>query len=395
MQYLFVGAGQAGTQIVDQIFAHDNIDLRAEPLAFNSTIQDLERLNNIPQDRWYGVSESDGLVSGTVRGFEERVTGGFGQTPTKADRVMRRNEGEVHRVLDEVYEELEADPSTLQYAFVFLGLGGGTGCGIAPHLAREIRSYASSEMDIVSVGVLPNTKLVNQGAQIDDDDEDNPVKNQIQQCENTVFGLDNLEQEVESIMLVDNQRLALDVAESNEYSDYNRYVADAFLDIVLGAERERTDDALDVQMQDVDLQDLIRFIDGDGFRAGYATLGRGVRQTESLLGYLLPGPFGRQPIRETGLIADSIDKQTIDEFSPSDASSAVAVAQAPGWCWDNKEVSVGSVESELGYYCKNVNAGWAVTKRNLASVTTAFGFDREDIDRIAEIERIAEREGTA
>ena len=139
MQYLFVGAGQAGTQIVDQIFAHDNIDLRAEPLAFNSTIQDLERLNNVPQERWYGVSESEGLVNGTVRGFEEQVTGGFGQTPTKADRVMRRNEGEVHRVLDEVYEGLEADPSTLQYAFVFLGLGGGTGCGIAPHLAREIR----------------------------------------------------------------------------------------------------------------------------------------------------------------------------------------------------------------------------------------------------------------
>ena len=106
MQYLFVGAGQAGTQIVDQIFAHDNIDLRAEPLAFNSTIQDLERLNNVPQERWYGVSESEGLVNGTVRGFEEQVTGGFGQTPTKADRVMRRNEGEVHRVLDEVYADL-------------------------------------------------------------------------------------------------------------------------------------------------------------------------------------------------------------------------------------------------------------------------------------------------
>jgi cell division GTPase FtsZ len=392
MQYLFVGAGQAGTQIVDQIFAHDNIDLRAEPLAFNSTIQDLERLNNVPQERWYGVSESEGLVEGTARGFEEQVTGGFGQTPTKADRVMRRNEGEVHRVLDEVYEGLEADPSTLQYAFVFLGLGGGTGCGIAPHLAREIRSYASSDMDIVSVAVLPNTKLVNQGAQVDDD---NAVDNQIQQCENAVFGLDNLEEEVESILLVDNQRLALDVAESNEYSDYNRYVADAFLDIVLGAERERTDQDLDVQMQDVDLQDLIRFIDGDGFRAGYATLGRGVRQTESLLGYLLPGSVGRQPVRETGLIADSIDKQTLDGFSPADATSAVAVAQAPGWCWNQKEVSLGSVYDELGYYCANVNAGWAVTNRNLASVTTAFGFDREDVDRIAEIERIAEREGSA
>ncbi|WP_445085964.1 cell division protein FtsZ [Halobellus sp. GM3] len=386
-----MGAGQAGTQIVDQVFAHDNIDLRAEALAFNSTIQDLERLNNIPQERWYGVSRNQGLVSGTARGFEEQVTGGFGQTPSASDQVMKRNEGEVQRVLDELYLEMEADPSTLQYAFIFLGLGGGTGCGIAPHLAREIRAYSQSEMDIIAVAVLPNTKLIEGGGSADDD----AVDQQITQCENTVYGLDNLEEEVESIMLVDNQRLALDVAEGNEYSEYNRYVADAFLDIVLGAERERTDVDLDVQMQDVDLQDLVRFIDGDGFQAGYATLGRGVRQTESLLGYLLPGKIGRQPIRETGLIADSIDKQTLDGFSPNDATSAVAVAQAPGWCWDEKEISLGSVYDELGYYCANVNAGWAVTNRKLASVTTAFRFDREDVGRIAEIERIAAQEGSS
>ncbi|RLM53899.1 cell division protein FtsZ [Halobellus sp. Atlit-31R] len=388
MQYLFVGAGQAGTQIVDQVFAHDNIDLRAEAMAFNSTIQDLERLNNIPQERWYGVSRNQGLVSGTARGFEEQVTGGFGQTPARSDRVMQQHQDEVHRVLDELYATLEADPSTLQYAFIFLGLGGGTGCGIAPHLARQIRSYSPSTMDIVAVGVLPNTQLASQPKTADDD----AVKKQVKQCENTVFGLDNLEDEVESILLVDNQRLAMDVAQGNEYSDYNRYVADAFLDIVLGAERERTNADLDVQMQDVDLQDLIRFIDGDGFRAGYATLGRGVRQTESLLGYLVPGSVGRQPIRETGLIADAIDKQTLAGFSPGDADSAVAVAQAPGWCWDEKEMTLGSVHTELEYYCSNVNAGWAVTNRNLASVTTAFGFEREDVDRIADIERIAERE---
>ncbi|MFB6091745.1 MAG: cell division protein FtsZ [Haloquadratum sp.] len=391
MQYLFVGAGQAGTQIVDQVFDHDNIDLRAEAMAFNSTIQDLERLNNIPQDRWYGVSRNQGLVHGTARGFEEQVTGGFGQTPEAADQVMEEHGEEVHRVLDDLYEELEADPSTLQYAFIFLGMGGGTGCGIAPHLARQIRSYSPSTMDIIAVSVLPNTQLVTQRENADE----GAVEEQVKQCENTVFGLDNLEEEVESILLVDNQRLAMDVAQGNEYSDYNRYVADAFLDIVLGAERERTNVDLDVQMQDVDLQDLIRFIDGDGFQAGYATLGRGVRQTSSLLGYLLPGGVGRQPIRETGLIADAIDRQTLDGFSPTEADSAVAVAQAPAWCWDEKELSLGTVYDELGYYCANVNAGWAVTSRNLASVTTAFGFDREDIDRLDEIERIAERGGSA
>lgn len=389
MQYLFAGAGQAGTQIVDRVFERDNIAIRAEPLAFNSTIQDLERLSNVPRDRWYGVSESHGLVKGTAAGFEEQVTGGFGQTPENSHDVMARQTGEVSRVLDDVYDELDADPSTLQYAFVFLGLGGGTGCGIAPHLAQEIREYSPANMDIVAVAVLPNTEMFQQGT------ADDETISQVRQCRNTVFGLDHLEKKVESILLIDNQRLAYDMAASSEFSDYNQYVADAFLDVVLGAEAERVDVDIDVDMQDVDLQDLIRFIEGDGSTAGYAAIGRGVTMTKSLLGYLLPGGIGRNRVHEASLIADAISKQTLANTRPGQAKNAVGVVRAPGWCWESDEVKLGTVYEELSYYCRDINVGWAATNRNLASVTTVFGYQKDDISRLDKIAEIAEREEVA
>lgn len=389
MQYLIVGAGQAGGQIVDRIFEHENIDIRAEPLALNSTIQDLERLDNIPRDRWYGVSETHGLVRGTTAGFEEQVTGGFGQTPQNSYEVLEQQADEVGRVLEELYDDLEADPETLQYAFVFLGLGGGTGCGTAPHIARQIRKFAPSNMDIIAVAVLPNTKMFQQGVEADED------VSQMRQCQNAVFGLDHLEEAVESILLVDNQRLAYDIAAGSEFSDYNRYVADAFLDVVLGAEAERVDVDIDVDMQDVDLQDIIRFIEGDGTTAGYASFGRGVTMTKSLLGYLLPGPFGRIPVHEAELIADAISKQTVADIRPSKSESAVGVVRAPAQCWDSGEVKLGRVYEELSYYCNDVNVGWAATNRNLASVTTVFRFEKSDIARLHEIETIAQQEEVA
>mgnify|MGYP003836149019 CR=1 FL=1 len=381
-----MGAGQAGTQIVDRVFEHENMTIRSEPLAFNSTIQDLEELENVPRDRWFGLSAEYGLVPATESGFEEKMPTGFGQHPRHADEVMADHAGDIERVLDQVYSGIETEPSTLQFAFVFLGLGGGTGCGISPHLARGLREYGSSEMSVVAVAVLPNTRLF-----FDDSVDDDARGQQIQQCRNTVFGLDRLEEVVDSIVLVDNQRLAYDAADSDEFSDYNRYVATAFNDVVLSTEAERVEQEVDIDMQNVDLRDVVRFIEGSSGTAGYASIGRGVTMTKSLLGYLFPFGIGREPVDERELMVDAVGKQSLADVDPSDARSAVGVVRAPGSCWET-DLSIGNVYEELSYYCRNVNMGWALTNRNLASVTALFGYEREDIGRIKEIERIAEHE---
>ncbi|MFC6784434.1 hypothetical protein ACFQFH_00685 [Halobaculum halobium] len=190
---------------MDSVFSHQRVAQLATPIAFNSTIRDLQNLSNIEREAWYGVSEGSGLVPGTTAGFEEEVTGGFGRDPEKADAALA---GQQPQLVD-AYEERFGDGSP-PFAFLFLGLGGGTGCGIAPHLAEAIREYGGSSTDIIAVAVLPNT-----AGQVTGDDGPSATR----QATNAIYGLDRLEEHVDGVILIDNQRLAYeDAAEGGSTS---------------------------------------------------------------------------------------------------------------------------------------------------------------------------------
>ncbi|MCK4736289.1 MAG: hypothetical protein KAT65_27800, partial [Methanophagales archaeon] len=88
MAYLFVGAGQAGSAILDSVFKYRNMGLIAHPLAINSTAKDLSNIRQIKRENWLGISEKMGIIDGTVSGFEEKVTGGFGKNPVRATEVL-------------------------------------------------------------------------------------------------------------------------------------------------------------------------------------------------------------------------------------------------------------------------------------------------------------------
>jgi len=190
MTYLFIGAGQAGSAIVDAIFEYTDdsmlglfestdISTLGRPLVFNSTMRDLQNLSNVPEEDQYGVAQQHGLVQGTEPGFEEMVTGGFGRNPVDADDVMADYAGELQTVLEAKFgqrpaapddEDEEAVPAAatdaIQFAFLFVGLGGGTGCGISPHIARGIKQFTDDRTKVVAVTVLPNTR-----GDVEDDEE--------------------------------------------------------------------------------------------------------------------------------------------------------------------------------------------------------------------------------
>lgn len=384
MVYLFVGTGQAGSAIVDTIFEYRRLRMIASPLVFNSTIRDLENLSNVSPENWFGISDDVGIVPGTQPGFEERVTGGFGRNPRRADEVMSDTQGELVPMLRERF----GDDGTVPFAFVFLGLGGGTGCGIAPHIAEAIRVYASGDVKIIAVGVLPNTE----GPIGTEDDEVSAGR----QARNTTYGLDRLEETVDGIVLVDNQRLAYEDAAEGRFAEYNEYVADAFIDLVSGPVLEGIDpgDYDDVDAPIVDLQDVvtsISFGDGSRTRPGYASIGRSVSMTKSLPGYLVPF-IGNKQVDGATLSRLATRKQTLSEVDVADARKAIGLIRAPPRYISNEtyRIDVSVVRRYLQDHCSEVNLGMTLTERNLASCTTLFTFEREDVARLAEIETHAD-----
>ncbi|WP_435129024.1 cell division protein FtsZ [Halobaculum sp. D14] len=379
MPYLFVGAGQAGCAIVDSVFDHERVAQLATPVVFNSTIRDLQNLSNIEREAWYGVSASEGLVPGTTPGFEEEVTGGFGRDPQKADDAMQ---GTTDRVV-EAYQERFGE-GTPPFAFLFLGLGGGTGCGIAPHLADAIKAYGGPSTDVIAVAVMPNTT-----GQVSDDGEASATR----QAANAVYGLNRLEEHVDGVVLVDNQRLAYEDAAEGRFNEYNDYVGSAIVDLISGPILERIDpgryDDLDAPV--VDLQDVVTSLTLNDGGVGYASLGRSVTMTRSLLGYVAPF-VGRENVDGAALSRLAVSKRSVADLTPADAQKAIGQVRAPApyITDDDHRIQVSVIRSLLDSYCSEVNIGMTLTERNLASFTTLLTFAREDISRIAELEELAE-----
>lgn len=396
MPYLFVGAGQAGSSMVDEVFAHRNMEKIAQPLVFNSTIRDLSNLSNVDRENWFGVAEDAGLVPGTTDGFEEQVTGGFGRDPVRADEVMEDNRGVLDGTLRDRLSEPASDgdgggtvQTNVPFAFLFCGLGGGTGCGILPHIADAIDDYADGTCELIAVCVLPNT----QGPVGQPDDEDEAASPS-RQSWNARYGLDRIEEAVDGIILVDNQQLSYHRAAEGQFTDLNEYVAASMVDLVSGTALEQIDRSEhDVDPPIIDIQDIVTSLSfgfGDDRETGYASLGRSVEMTKSLPGYLLP-LVGRKEVDASALAHLADMKQTVSGVETDDARKAIGLLRAPSsYVADTDyQVDTSKLRSFLTARCDEVNLGVTLTERNLVSFTTLFTYRREDLDRLDELEALA------
>ena len=416
MTYLFIGAGQAGGAIVDAIFEYTDdsmlglfestdISTLGRPLVFNSTMRDLQNLSNVPAEDQYGVAQQHGLVRGTEPGFEEMVTGGFGRNPVDADEVMADHADELQTILESKFggraaapeepdEEVPAtDTDAIQFAFLFVGLGGGTGCGISPHIARGIKEFTDDRTKVVAVTVLPNTR-----GGVEDEETDGEVSAG-RQAWNARYGLDRLEAEADGIVLVDNQRISYLDSAGGEFGEYNEYVAAAFHDIVVGPMLSNVDasDVDGVDTPDIDVRDLVTSLSfgvaGGESRPGYGAIGRSVTMTRSLSGYLLPF-VGRRDVDSAALARLSASKQSLAQADPNDAQKAIALVRAPSANIGpgSHSVGTGTIKEYLERSCRlnEVNIGVALSGRSLASVVTLLTYRREDLDRLDEIEAAAD-----
>lgn len=418
MTYLFVGAGQAGSAVVDALFeftddsllglfSSPDISTLGTPIVFNSTIRDLENLSNVSEENQLGIAEQHGLVERSEPGFEEKVTGGFGRDPVKADEVMSQYDAAVQAALDRRFggssvvdaesDEDEDEPvptgggtDTIDFVFLCLGLGGGTGCGIGPHLARQIKEYTDGRAQVIAVAILPNTSR----SGTTDDEEGTGGR----QAWNANYGIDRLEEEADGIILVDNQRISHLDSSAGQFGQYNEYVAASLHDLITGPVFSGVDasDVSGVDTPDIDVRDILTSLSfgvgsGDS-KPGYAAIGRSVTMTRTLGGYLVPG-IGRRDVDSAALSRLSASKQTLAKANSQEAQKAISLIRAPSsHLTDGKySVETATVQQFLEESCRlsEVNLGIALSDRQLVSLTTLLTYRREDVTRLKEIESIA------
>lgn len=136
-----IGFGQAGGKITERLVEYDEKNktgIVVDAIAVNSAKADLLGLDRISEDKKVLIGQTE------VKGH------GVGADNELGSKIAREDMGEITSKVSE-FKSTDID------AFLIIaGLGGGTGSGGAPHLARELQKVYTEP--VYGLGVLPSSE---------------------------------------------------------------------------------------------------------------------------------------------------------------------------------------------------------------------------------------------
>ncbi|MFH1774199.1 MAG: hypothetical protein ABH874_04480 [Methanobacteriota archaeon] len=376
MPYTFIGVGQCGGGIVDAAFYDKSMFRVAVPIAINSATMDLQTMKNISREYWIGMSRDRGFIDGTIPGFEHFVVGGYGKNRAKAEQDAKEHESVIRDMIIERarVKGAEGEGIGIAVAFIVFGLGGGTGSGVGPVIAKVLKEM---KIPIIAVVVLPAS---HEGGLT---------------AKNAVESLNRLTEHADSIILVDNQKLAY--AESTEalYQRYNEYVARSLRDIVVGTALESVNPAdFEGYAPVIDLKDMITatsFRRGEKQRPGFACLGRASEKSRDLLHYILP-VRGYKEIDVISLLYRAFMKLSLEDVRVEDAEKNLVLLRLPpayltkaGKINTSMAKRVMEERTRLG----ETHFGVALTKRNLATAVVLLTYRPNQLSRLRTLSQLA------
>ncbi|MGQ4557443.1 tubulin/FtsZ family protein [Halobellus sp. GM3] len=141
MKLAMIGFGQAGGKIVDKFVEYDkrhSSGIVRTAIAINSAKMDLRGLSHIPEDQQVLIGQSE------VKGHGVGADNELGAKVAEAD-------------IDEIQGAMDSIPTHEIDAFlVVAGLGGGTGSGGAPVLAKHLQRIYTEP--VYGLGILPGSE---------------------------------------------------------------------------------------------------------------------------------------------------------------------------------------------------------------------------------------------
>jgi len=375
MPYAFIGVGQCGGAIIDAAFYDEMMFKIAVPIAINSATLDLQILKNLKREHWVGMSRDRGFIPGTMEGFEHFVSGGYGKNRARAEEDAMRFRDNLKEVL---IERLSVDGEEsgigVPVAFLAFALGGGTGSGAGPVVASVLKEMG---IPVIAIVVLPAT---HEGGLT---------------AKNAVESLNVLIENVDSVILVDNQKIAYAESAESLFQRYNEYVARSIRDILIGTAIERVDPSqYEGYAPVIDLKDMIAatsFSFGKRSRPGFAALGRASERTRDFLHYIFPFG-GYKEIDVISLLYRSFMKLTLADVRPEHAEKNLVLLRIPpvyltrkGKINTSMAKQIMEEHSRLG----ETHFGVALTKRNLATATVLLTYRPNQISRLKTLSQLA------
>ncbi len=238
-------------------------------------------------------------------------------------------------------------------AIIFLGLGGITGSGIAPVIARTL-----SDLDVPAMvfGVLPAPAGAETRAR---------------------YAIEGLRKYTDAFLLMDNQRIAYTDNIESMYPRYNQYAAVVVSDILSGSDPKTS------TATSIGVRDMISNMSLSG--GGFSVFGRASILSKDLLHYFIP-VGGHKSVDVPTMIGVAVEKMSMNADTKIARKSTV-LFRVPSWHMkDANAIDTRSIErfqeenSSEGHYL-----GISLTKRSLVTLTMLFTYRYSDLPRLCEI----------
>ncbi|SFC00797.1 Cell division GTPase FtsZ [Halobiforma haloterrestris] len=314
MKLALIGFGQAGGKVVDEFLAYDEAiggGFINSAIAVNSATTDLKGLENVPKENRVLIGQA------RVKGHGVGADNELGATVTEED-------------IDEIQGAIDRIPVHEIDAFLIVaGMGGGTGSGGAPVLAKHLKRIYNEP--VYGLGILPAT------------DEGGIY------TLNAARSFQTFVREVDNLLVFDNDvwRSAGESVQDG-YDRINREIVERFGLLFAAGE---VDDDDDVAESVVDSSEIINTLEEGVSTIGYA------REEVDTSGGLLSSFRGEEEFDEgqaTNRMTSLVRKATLGRLTlPCDVSSAdrgLVVATGPAEHLNRKGVERGRqwLEDETG-----------------------------------------------
>lgn len=342
MAGLLIGAGHAGSALLDAVCERGAG--KNPVIAINPRVA----FRHIRKKEQYMLTE---------RGFFRSDTDDAGRwnfnDPAASASVMESHDAPLLELLNDSIEGVD-------FAIMFLGLGGIVGSGISHIIARTLHELAG-DIEIMVFGVLP-ARTGEMRAQYG----------------NVCYALEHLRKYTDSFILMDNQRIAYADNIESMYPRYNQYAAAVVSDILSGSDpKTRTASSLSAK----DVISSISHPDG-----GFSVFGRASILSKDLFHYFIP-IGGHKEIDVPTMIGVAAEKLSMDADT-RDARKNTALLRVPPWYMKNKEnaIDTGSIERfQQENSSSEHHLGISLTKRSLVTLTMLFTYAYSDLPLLREI----------
>ncbi len=300
------------------------------------------------------------------------MSGGYGKNRKLAEEHALKFRDTLREVLLKALGA-EEGAGNIPVAVVAFSMGGGTGSGAGPVVAGLLREMG---IPVVALAVIPATHEGGLSAR-------NAVE-----CLNALVGC------ADSVVLVDNQKIAHSDTMEALFRSYNRYVARGICDILTGTAREGIKAEEQSYAPVLDLKDMISattFSYGGRTLPGFAALGRASERTRGFLHYLLPFG-GYREVDVVSLLYRSFMKLTLSGVAPEQAEKNLALLRVPtAYLRDTGRINTSMAKEVMEEHSRigETHFGVAMTKRNIASATVLLTYRPAQISRFVELEKLA------